>query len=193
MARRRRRPASRRSGRSRPRAAPAGSNGRGSPPSQEAACRRLADEGGRAKENDLQIIRRVDEVAGRLGVSMAEVSLAWLLKRGVESPIVGATSPVHFAEAARAVDLELSDEDARCLEEPYRAHDVVGALDRNPKGRGPLPTSGGRRTLLILQKLANLIAAFDFLNILPGASASPTMQPSDKMMAKQKGGCRNAQ
>ena len=91
----------------------------------------------RAKENDLQIIRRVDEVAGRLGVSMAEVSLAWLLKRGVESPIVGATSPVHFAEAVKAVDLELSDEDARYLEEPYRAHDVVGALDRNPEGSGP--------------------------------------------------------
>ncbi len=91
----------------------------------------------RAKENDLEIIGRVDEVARKLGVTMAEVALAWLLKRGVESPIVGATSPKHFAEAVKAVDLKLSDEDARYLEEPYRAHDVVGALDRNPEDSGP--------------------------------------------------------
>lgn len=89
-----------------------------------------------AKENDLEIIGRVDEVAKRLGVSMSEVALAWLLKRGVESPIVGATNPGHFAQAARAVDLELSDEDARYLEVPYRAHEVVGALDRNPGSEG---------------------------------------------------------
>lgn len=52
--------------------------------------------------------------------------------RVIESPIVGATNPEHFAQAAKAVDLELPDEDARYLEEPCRAHEVVGALDRNP-------------------------------------------------------------
>lgn len=81
-----------------------------------------------AKENDMQIIARVDEVAKRLGVSMTEVALAWLLKRGVAAPIVGATKEPHFDAAVRAIDLVLSDEDADYLEAPYRAHEIVGAL-----------------------------------------------------------------
>ena len=81
-----------------------------------------------AKENDLEIIGRVDEVARRNGVTMTEVALAWLLKRGVAAPIVGATKVPHFDAAVRAVDFELSDEDAAYLEELYRPHQVVGAL-----------------------------------------------------------------
>ncbi len=73
-------------------------------------------------------IARVAEVAERLGVTMTEVALAWLLKRGVAAPIVGATKVPHFNDAVRALDLDLSDEDAAYLEEPYKAHEVVGAL-----------------------------------------------------------------
>ena len=82
----------------------------------------------RAKENDMEIIARVDEVAKRLGVSMTEVALAWHLKKGVAAPIVGATKVPHFDAAVRAVDLELSDQDAAYLEDPYRPHEIVGAL-----------------------------------------------------------------
>ena len=73
-------------------------------------------------------VARVAEVAERLGVTMTEVALAWLLKRGVAAPIVGATKVPHFNDAVRAIDLDLSDEDAAYLEEPYKAHEVVGAL-----------------------------------------------------------------
>jgi len=73
-------------------------------------------------------VARVAEVAERLGVTMTEVALAWLLKRGVAAPIVGATKVPHFNDAVRALDLDLSDEDTAYLEEPYKAHEVVGAL-----------------------------------------------------------------
>ena len=73
-------------------------------------------------------VARVAEVAERLGVTMTEVALAWLLKRGVAAPIVGATKVPHFNDAVRALDLDLSDEDAAYLEEPYKAHEVVEAL-----------------------------------------------------------------
>lgn len=73
-------------------------------------------------------VARVAEVAERLGVTMTEVALAWLLKRGVAAPIVGATKVQHFNDAVRTLDLDLSDEDAAYLEEPYKAHEVVGAL-----------------------------------------------------------------
>ena len=81
-----------------------------------------------AKENDLQIIDRVAEVAERLGVTMTEVALAWTLAKGVAAPIVGATKVPHFDAAVRAVDLSLSAEDVAYLEAPYKAHEIVGAL-----------------------------------------------------------------
>ena len=81
-----------------------------------------------SKENDLQIIDRVAEVADRLGVTMTEVALAWTLAKGVAAPIVGATKVPHFDAAVRAVDLSLSAEDVAYLEAPYKAHEIVGAL-----------------------------------------------------------------
>ena len=83
-----------------------------------------------SKENDLEIIERVAVLSERLGVTMTEVALAWTLAKGVAAPIVGATKVPHFDAAVRAVDLTLSREDIVFLEEPYKAHEIVGALAR---------------------------------------------------------------
>ena len=56
-------------------------------------------------EADSLVIERVAEVADAHGVSMTEVSLAWLLTR-VASPVVGATTPHHVDGAVAAVDLK---------------------------------------------------------------------------------------
>lgn len=69
-----------------------------------------------AKDNDLQIIERVNQLAQKYNVSMAQISLAWLYKKGVASPIVGATKINHFEDAVKAIDLNLSDDDCKYLE-----------------------------------------------------------------------------
>ena len=84
----------------------------------------------KSKENDLETIAHVAELAERLGVSMSEIALAWHFAKGVAAPIVGATNEKHFDAAVRSVNLELSAEDVKFLEEPYRAHEVTGALPR---------------------------------------------------------------
>ena len=81
-----------------------------------------------AKDNDMQIIARVAEVAKNRGVAMTDVALGWLFKKEVAAPIVGATKISHFDAAVNALDFVLTDEEATYLEELYRAHDVVGAL-----------------------------------------------------------------
>jgi aryl-alcohol dehydrogenase-like predicted oxidoreductase len=81
-----------------------------------------------AKENDLEIIDRVDQLAKKYGISMTQIALAWLLHKGVASPIVGATKVNHFMDAVAAVDVKLTEEDIAFLEEPYKAHEIVGAL-----------------------------------------------------------------
>ena len=58
------------------------------------------------------------EIAEKKGVSMTEVSLAWLLTK-VTSPVVGATKRSHVDGGVKAVDLVLSEEEIDCLEELY--------------------------------------------------------------------------
>ena len=85
---------------------------------------------GGTAEQDAPIIQRVAELAGRHGVSMTEVSLAWLLTK-VTAPVVGATKLQHIEGAARAVDLELTAEECAYLEEPYLPHALVGVMAQN--------------------------------------------------------------
>ena len=81
-------------------------------------------------DQDAPIIQRVAELAERHGVSMTEVSLAWLLTK-VTAPVVGATKLRHIEGAAKAVDLELTDEECAYLEEPYVPHPLVGVMAQN--------------------------------------------------------------
>ena len=76
------------------------------------------------------IISRVAELAEKHGVSMTEVSLAWLLTR-VTSPVVGATKFHHIEGAVKAVDLVLSQEELAFLEEPYVPHPLAGVMAQN--------------------------------------------------------------
>lgn len=76
---------------------------------------------------DNVIIERVAELAEKKGVSMTEVSLAWLLTK-VTAPVVGATKPHHMEGAAKAVELELTTDEIAYLEEPYVPHKLVGVM-----------------------------------------------------------------
>ena len=81
-------------------------------------------------DQDNVIIGRVAELAQKHGVSMTEVSLAWLLTK-VTSPVVGATKLHHIEGAAKAVDLALTPEELIYLEEPYVPHPLAGVMAQN--------------------------------------------------------------
>ena len=79
---------------------------------------------------DMPVIERVAEVAKKRGVPMAQVALAWHWARGVESPIVGCSSPQRVDDAVAALGVELTAEEVDYLEDLYQPHALVG-----PKGR----------------------------------------------------------
>ena len=79
------------------------------------------------EKHDQIIINRVAELADKKGVSMTEVSLAWLLTK-VTAPVVGATKIHHIEGAVKAVDLKLTKEEIRYLEEAYVPHKLVGMM-----------------------------------------------------------------
>jgi len=70
------------------------------------------------KENGYGIVDVLKEVAKRHDASPARVALAWVLARpAVSSVIVAARKPEHLEDNIRAVDLQLSSEDVRLLDE----------------------------------------------------------------------------
>src|SRR5215468_9179740 len=76
---------------------------------------------------DFDVVDAVAGVAAARGVPPAQVALAWLLSRpGVTAPIVGATKPGHIEDALAAVQLGLTEDEMRLLEEHYVPHPVLG-------------------------------------------------------------------
>ncbi|KAG9127358.1 hypothetical protein FRC07_014654 [Ceratobasidium sp. 392] len=78
-----------------------------------------------AHPGNLEIVKRVEQVAKKHGVTMAQVATAWSCSR-VTAPIVGSTSLKNLEELVAAVHIELSDEDIKALEEPYGAQAIFG-------------------------------------------------------------------
>jgi aryl-alcohol dehydrogenase (NADP+) len=75
---------------------------------------------------DYDVADRAKEVANARGVSPAQVALAWLLRQpAVTAPIIGVSKLEQLEQAIGALDLKLSDDDVRRLEEPYLPHRVI--------------------------------------------------------------------
>lgn len=77
---------------------------------------------------DYEIVKRVAEIAQKHNATMSQVSIAWLLAKGVTSPLIGATKAKYFDDAVGGLDINLSNEDIAYLEELYMPHKIVGAL-----------------------------------------------------------------
>jgi 1-deoxyxylulose-5-phosphate synthase len=79
------------------------------------------------QEADFEIAGRVADLAGQRSVSPAQIALAWLLHQpAVTSPIVGASKMQHLEEAIAALEIHLSAEELKFLEERYQPHLVLG-------------------------------------------------------------------
>lgn len=74
-----------------------------------------------------EINARVQELAEEKGVTMAQISLAWLLHQDhVDVPIIGCQSVEHVEQSVAALDIDLSQSEQEYLEAPYEPHPVAG-------------------------------------------------------------------
>ncbi|KAJ7119755.1 Aldo/keto reductase [Mycena epipterygia] len=72
-------------------------------------------------------VRRVEEIAKKRGITMAQVSVAWALsKEGVSAPIVGTTSLTNLADIIAGVHVKLTEDEVKYLEEPYQPMVIIG-------------------------------------------------------------------
>src|SRR6187401_3470190 len=77
--------------------------------------------------SDQDVIDAVRAVAQKRGVPAARVALAWMLSKPyITAPIIGASKMSHFDDAVAALDLEMSADEIKQLEAPYKPHPVRG-------------------------------------------------------------------
>ncbi len=80
------------------------------------------------EEQDKKIAARIHELAEKYDTSMTAITFAWHFKKGVASPIVGATKVKYLDDAAAAFGVPLTEEDVAFIDELYVPHKIVGAL-----------------------------------------------------------------
>jgi aryl-alcohol dehydrogenase (NADP+) len=79
------------------------------------------------RDEDFTVADCAAEVAKDRGVTASQIALAWVLNKPfVHSPIIGATKMDHLDQAIAALEIKLSDEEIKKLEEPYIPHPVLG-------------------------------------------------------------------
>jgi aryl-alcohol dehydrogenase-like predicted oxidoreductase len=79
------------------------------------------------QEDDFAVAERLGEVAKERGLSNMQVALGWILGNpAITAPIVGASKMKHLEEAISALEVKLSGDERKRLEEPYKAHGVLG-------------------------------------------------------------------
>src|SRR3954451_3922939 len=77
---------------------------------------------------NLQLVERLREIADAAGASVAQVAIAWVRSRGADIvPLIGARTRERLAEALGALDLELSDDDVRRIEEAVPRDAAAGS------------------------------------------------------------------
>lgn len=77
---------------------------------------------------DKIIAMRIKNLAEQYSTSMTAITFAWHFKKGVASPIVGATKEKYLDDACAALNINLTENDIAYIEEPYLPHKIVGAI-----------------------------------------------------------------
>ncbi|MFX1533913.1 MAG: aldo/keto reductase [Promethearchaeota archaeon] len=79
------------------------------------------------RPEDFDVVEQVVEIAEEKEVTPAQIALAWLFSKDyVTSPILGITKIEHIDQAVEALEIKLSSDDVKRLEEPYKPHPILG-------------------------------------------------------------------
>jgi aryl-alcohol dehydrogenase (NADP+) len=79
------------------------------------------------RDEDFTVADRARELAQERGVTGSQIALAWMLNKShITAPIIGATKMDHLEQAIAALDIKLSEDEVKRLEEPYLPHPILG-------------------------------------------------------------------
>ena len=79
------------------------------------------------RKEDFKVADRAQEIAKERGVSGSQVALAWVLNKAhIAAPIIGSSKIELLDQAIAALEIHLTDDEMKRLEEYYRPHPVLG-------------------------------------------------------------------
>jgi aryl-alcohol dehydrogenase (NADP+) len=79
------------------------------------------------RDEDFSVADRAREIGGDHNATGSQVALAWILNKAhVTAPIIGASKMEHLEQAIAALEIKLSDDEIKRLEQPYQPHPVLG-------------------------------------------------------------------
>ncbi|KAG8688695.1 hypothetical protein FRC09_012771 [Ceratobasidium sp. 395] len=88
------------------------------------------------REANAAIVNRVEEIAKARNISMAQVAVAWSLSKDyMTAPIIGTTSLKNLEDIIGGIDVKLTEEEIKQLEDPYVPQPI------SPKVVGPTLSS----------------------------------------------------
>jgi aryl-alcohol dehydrogenase-like predicted oxidoreductase len=71
-------------------------------------------------QRNLDLVEKIEEIANEKGVTPSQLALAWVLAQGEDIvPIPGTKRVRYLEENVGAVDVQLSDDDLRRIEEAF--------------------------------------------------------------------------
>jgi aryl-alcohol dehydrogenase (NADP+) len=78
-------------------------------------------------EQDFTVADRAAEVAKGHNATASQIALAWVLSKPyIAAPIIGSSKIEHLDQAIAALEIKLSDDEVRRLEELYQPHPILG-------------------------------------------------------------------
>lgn len=78
-------------------------------------------------DRNLELVRALTEIAARRDASVAQLAIAWALTRGEDIvPLIGTRRRERWAEAVRALDLSLTEDELSTIESAVPADRVAG-------------------------------------------------------------------
>jgi aryl-alcohol dehydrogenase-like predicted oxidoreductase len=79
------------------------------------------------REEDFTVAEKAQDVARTHNASGSQIALAWILSKPyVTAPIIGASKLDHLDQSLAALEIKLTPEEIKSLEELYRPHPVLG-------------------------------------------------------------------
>jgi 1-deoxyxylulose-5-phosphate synthase len=76
------------------------------------------------KPQDYDVLETVVKLANEKDVKPVQIALAWSLKKDITLPIIGVTKKNHVEEAVESLNVKLTDDDIKQLEEPYQVQNI---------------------------------------------------------------------
>lgn len=87
-------------------------------------------------EKNVVLAKKLGEIAAKKQMTLSQLALAWILSKGDDiKPLIGTVSSAHLQEALQSLDIHLTEDDVREIEEAIPEHEIAGVSFPNMQFR----------------------------------------------------------